>query len=540
MSHHQSNQGPVTTTAATLLATALAAGGTTLTHAQSVTLDMDMSDVSTSSSRTPRDYEFGTDLLTGLIVRAHRPGIEAGWSDWMPLTPGAVPTHGDKGLAWVDSHAGAYHETQGYSVHAYLTEEGELAFNFQGFEAAGIEGFEIDLGWFFCFDRTAPDPGTPGSGPGRDITLDHTSRPGYAQSGDLDLSVTYRRPVRNGSGSVVHGDTFAGLYVAIDDDLFQSTDGFGLVTDIDPRFDDPGPRYDLDDAFDWGGYSWLPMYGTSHATPSNGALQICNAGMPIGGAVSLALPADSCYFEMEVHDSWNCWESIDNEGSWYIQASGDSGVPMGFSIATVSGEAICHRDLDIKAPSSFSQLGPDADWFLRIESVGGAVTEIGLSDGWYLAGSLSLHVNASVKSAGIGIKDRGDELTMMNIDFEEAALLEYTQGDGDIASVDSVIGMELRLRNVDHDSARAALGSLGEGIVGLTRSCIGFGDVEITECPGGGTLPQDLNGDGAVDGMDIAEVLASWGACGGCPADFNGDGVVNGGDFALILTAWTG
>ena len=45
---------------------------------------------------------------------------------------------------------------------------------------------------------------------------------------------------------------------------------------------------------------------------------------------------------------------------------------------------------------------------------------------------------------------------------------------------------------------------------------------------------------GAPDGMDLAEVLASWGACEGCPADFNGDGVVNGGDFALILTAWTG
>ncbi|MCP4892332.1 MAG: hypothetical protein GY911_00770, partial [Actinomycetales bacterium] len=51
----------------------------------------------------------------------------------------------------------------------------------------------------------------------------------------------------------------------------------------------------------------------------------------------------------------------------------------------------------------------------------------------------------------------------------------------------------------------------------------------------------DLNGDGEVNGADLALVLAAWGQpCLGCAADINGDGVVNGADLALILAGWGG
>lgn len=49
----------------------------------------------------------------------------------------------------------------------------------------------------------------------------------------------------------------------------------------------------------------------------------------------------------------------------------------------------------------------------------------------------------------------------------------------------------------------------------------------------------DLNGDGIVNGADLALVLGSWGACAGCPADLNGDGVVDGADLAVVLGNWT-
>ena len=45
----------------------------------------------------------------------------------------------------------------------------------------------------------------------------------------------------------------------------------------------------------------------------------------------------------------------------------------------------------------------------------------------------------------------------------------------------------------------------------------------------------DLNGDGVVGPADLAQLLASWGACEGCQADINGDGTVGPADLAQLL-----
>lgn len=49
----------------------------------------------------------------------------------------------------------------------------------------------------------------------------------------------------------------------------------------------------------------------------------------------------------------------------------------------------------------------------------------------------------------------------------------------------------------------------------------------------------DLNGDLAVNGQDLAILLARWGAD-DATADINGDGIVNGADLAQLLASWTG
>ncbi|MBX3355698.1 MAG: hypothetical protein KF724_08370 [Phycisphaeraceae bacterium] len=50
----------------------------------------------------------------------------------------------------------------------------------------------------------------------------------------------------------------------------------------------------------------------------------------------------------------------------------------------------------------------------------------------------------------------------------------------------------------------------------------------------------DLNGDGVVNGADLAILLGSWGAAPpGTIADLNGDGVVDGADLALLLGQWS-
>ncbi len=48
--------------------------------------------------------------------------------------------------------------------------------------------------------------------------------------------------------------------------------------------------------------------------------------------------------------------------------------------------------------------------------------------------------------------------------------------------------------------------------------------------------PADLNGDGVVNGSDLAALLAQWGTDG--TADLNDDGVVNGADLAALLASW--
>lgn len=48
----------------------------------------------------------------------------------------------------------------------------------------------------------------------------------------------------------------------------------------------------------------------------------------------------------------------------------------------------------------------------------------------------------------------------------------------------------------------------------------------------------DFNGDGAVDGSDLALLLSQWGAV-HSNADLNGDGVVSGEDLAYILSSWS-
>ncbi|MFZ9881921.1 MAG: dockerin type I domain-containing protein, partial [Phycisphaerales bacterium] len=52
--------------------------------------------------------------------------------------------------------------------------------------------------------------------------------------------------------------------------------------------------------------------------------------------------------------------------------------------------------------------------------------------------------------------------------------------------------------------------------------------------------PADVDGSGAVNGVDLAAILNVWGTSGGKypTADINGDGTVNATDLAAVLNAW--
>ncbi len=51
-------------------------------------------------------------------------------------------------------------------------------------------------------------------------------------------------------------------------------------------------------------------------------------------------------------------------------------------------------------------------------------------------------------------------------------------------------------------------------------------------------LPEDINGDGVVDVLDLIVLLAAWGTADPA-ADVNGDGIVNVLDLILVLSAWS-
>ena len=51
------------------------------------------------------------------------------------------------------------------------------------------------------------------------------------------------------------------------------------------------------------------------------------------------------------------------------------------------------------------------------------------------------------------------------------------------------------------------------------------------------TIPGDLNGNGTVDGEDLAILLGSWGSNG--PGDIDGNGTTNGSDLTILLGNWT-
>ena len=61
------------------------------------------------------------------------------------------------------------------------------------------------------------------------------------------------------------------------------------------------------------------------------------------------------------------------------------------------------------------------------------------------------------------------------------------------------------------------------------------GDCSLLLC---GQLPADLNGDGVVNGEDLAILLSVWGLSTD-EYDFDGDGTVGGGDLAFILAYWS-
>ncbi len=75
-------------------------------------------------------------------------------------------------------------------------------------------------------------------------------------------------------------------------------------------------------------------------------------------------------------------------------------------------------------------------------------------------------------------------------------------------------------------------------VFGFTDFDVRLDNIRITACSSP-ECPGDLDGNGEVDGEDLARLLAVWGACGDdCPEDFDGNGFVDGPDLSIVLAYW--
>lgn len=98
----------------------------------------------------------------------------------------------------------------------------------------------------------------------------------------------------------------------------------------------------------------------------------------------------------------------------------------------------------------------------------------------------------------------------------------------DLMAVGVALGANMRLRFTANDANPQSI--VEAGVDGFRV---------YAECA---TLAADLNGDGFVNGADLAALLANWGLCAdgsNCPADLTGDGSVNGADLAALLASWS-
>lgn len=80
----------------------------------------------------------------------------------------------------------------------------------------------------------------------------------------------------------------------------------------------------------------------------------------------------------------------------------------------------------------------------------------------------------------------------------------------------------------------ATIATSDQNLPGATSASMSL-TLSVTVTPAGN--PADLNGDGLVNGSDLAILLNQWGGAGS--ADLDGDGLVGGGDLAILLNAWS-
>jgi hypothetical protein len=137
------------------------------------------------------------------------------------------------------------------------------------------------------------------------------------------------------------------------------------------------------------------------------------------------------------------------------------------------------------------------------------------------------------------VDSAGTTITAYSDDGEVLAVVEapVAAGAEQFSFAGVVIMSGKRIAKVDITSGTLPLspGSLdsprsGNDVVAIDD--LVYGEPTSLNCP------YDLNGDGKVDGPDLAILLGTFGTVGPTPADINLDGTVDSYDLAYVLGGW--
>jgi len=285
------------------------------------------------------------------------------------------------------------------------------------------------------------------------------------------------------------------------------------------------------------GYS-VAMQGITAMIGAESAGDICPPNQPCNnGAVYVFNLNGSTWNETQIFSApdthWNhlFGGHIDFDGNWaVISAIWD------FDVGAVTGSAYIYKKIG-------------SSWFYEAEIHPWVVNNMNLVNWDWFSLSVSISGDAIVVgSAQYGqffgvdwwVDGPGAAYVYQynGINWHDDTVFLASDGDSGIEDVDG--------SNGDHFGSSVAI-SGDEVFVGAPRdddACGNFptcnsGAIYLFNLSGGpDPCPEDLNGNGFVEGADLAQLLFAWGENPGHPADFNGNGFVEGADLAQLLFAW--
>ena len=166
-------------------------------------------------------------------------------------------------------------------------------------------------------------------------------------------------------------------------------------------------------------------------------------------------------------------------------------------------------------------------------------------DVWQLEAELAAPIDGFCEGFGRAVAVQGSRVVIGAVEVEDQSMMGSA----------AVFMFERQESAWQHTTTRTASavsdfgaalalhgGTLVIGVPGFSQS----GDGERTEwsfegrVEVEGLVTADLDGDGIVDGADIAYLLGAWGPVApGAPADLNDDGMVDGADLVILLSNWS-